>query len=316
MNNLAQRNSGLIVAGTFFVLTSAGAGTAPSQQVLRDCPACPAMVVVPAGSFSMGSPADEPLRHANEGPQSTVHIASFAVGETEVTRAQYADFVRETKRQHTEGCVNDPDGDAENAGLDPAASFASPGFAQQDDHPAVCVSWQEATDYAAWLSRKTGKRYRLPSESEWEYAARGGARTAFFWGTRAEDGCRYMNAADQTYRRGMPKDVNLKVECDDGVVLTAPVGRYLANAFGLHDVTGNAWELVEDCYVPSLSGVPTDGSPRQSDACAEHPFRGGSFNDYPEDFRLARRQHVPASQRWANIGFRIARDLAPAEKRP
>lgn len=270
------------------------------------------MVVVPGGSFLMGSPVDEPLRHANEGPQTVVHLTSFAVGETEVTRAQYAAFVAETKRQHTEGCVNDPDGDGEG-GLDPAASFASPGFAQQDDHPVVCVSWQDATDYAAWLSRKTGKRYRLPSESEWEYAARGGTKTAFFWGTVAEEGCRFMNGADQAYRRGMPKDQSLKVECDDGVVLTAPVGRYSPNPFGLRDVTGNAWELVEDCYVPTLAGVPTDGSSRHSNACEQHGVRGGSLNDYPEDFRLARRQHLPASARWANTGFRIARDLTATE---
>jgi formylglycine-generating enzyme required for sulfatase activity len=264
----------------------------------------------------MGSPADEPLRHKSEGPQTTVQIAPFALGETEVTRAQYAQFVQETKREHTEGCVTDPDGDGEvgvDGGVDGKASWRDPGYSQGDDHPAVCISWQDASDYAAWLSRKTGKRYRLPSESEWEYAARGGTTTTFFWGAVAEDGCRYANAADQAYRRGMPNDKNLKVECEDGVVLTAPVGHYPPNPFGLLDITGNVWEVVEDCWTPTLDGIPTDGSARETAGCDQRVDRGGSFNDYPEDFRIASRHHVGATDRWGNDGFRVARELAAGE---
>ena len=291
------------------------AAPADGRRFLRDCADCPRLVVIPGGSFLMGSPPDEPLRHANEGPQTTVHVASYAIGETEVTRGQYAVFVRETKRRPATGCITDRDGDGSGA-EDPTASWSDPGFQQRDDHPVVCVSWQEAIDYAAWLSRRTGKRFRLPSESEWEYAARGGAKTAFFWGAVAEDGCRFMNGADHAYRRGMPKDTNLKVECDDGLVLTGPVGGYPPNPFGIRDITGNAWELVEDCWVPTLAGIPTDGSARGATACEQHLDRGGSFDDYPEDLRLASRHHVGSNARWANTGFRIARDLSATEGRP
>src|SRR5262249_6245713 len=150
-------------------------------DVVRDCDTCPELVVIPGGSFLMGSPADEPLRNRNEGPQTVVHVGSLAVGRTEVTRGQYAAFLRETGRVVSPGCLTDRDGDGTGAD-DPTASWRDPGFAQTDDHPAVCVSWREASDYAAWLGRKTGKPYRLLSEAEWEYVARGGTKTTFFWG--------------------------------------------------------------------------------------------------------------------------------------
>jgi len=211
------------------------------------------------------------------------------------------------------GCISDRDGDGSGAD-DPTASWRDPGFAQTDDHPVVCVSWRESSDFAAWLGRKTGKPYRLLSESEWEFVARAGTTTTFFWGSKAEDGCAFMNAADRTYKRGQPRDRNVFVDCDDGVVFTAPVGHYPPNPFGLLDVTGNAWEIVADCYEPTLTGIPTDGRARTAEVCNGPVVRGGSFDDYPEDFRLARRQHIGPDMRVGNIGFRVARDLDARER--
>jgi len=307
----------LVMSGAGGTMAAMAASNAPSSRspwTFEDCPFCPRMVVIPGGSFVMGSPPEDPMRHKNEGPQITVTIATFAVAETEVTRGQFAAFAKETNREPVKGCITDRDRDGEGAD-DPTASWLDPGYEQAPEHPVVCVSWQDAKDFAAWLSRKTGKGYRLLGEAEWEYAARGGTTTTFFWGQVAEVGCRTMNGGDRAYKRAEPTNRNLIVECDDGVAFTAPVGSYPANPFGLRDITGNAWELVEDCYQPSLEQIPTDGKPRTSDTCAEHGTRGGSLDDYPEDLRIASRHHVKSEARWGNTGFRVARSLSGAEAR-
>jgi formylglycine-generating enzyme required for sulfatase activity len=180
------------------------ADSAP-ETTFVDCSTCPRMVIIPGGSFTMGSPPTEPERRRFEGPRAGVTVATFAIGETEVTRAQYEVFVKDTKRTDT-GCFTygfssfrDP-----NA-IDPNASWRNPGFEQTAEHPAVCVSWRDATDYAAWLARKTGRPYRLPSEAEWEYAARAGTTTVFFWGNDEERGCAYANGGDATLLRVLPQ---------------------------------------------------------------------------------------------------------------
>jgi formylglycine-generating enzyme required for sulfatase activity len=153
-------------------------GSFEKQPFFRDCTDCPEMVIVPAGTFMMGSPADQPGRNALEGPQRPVTIRSFAVGRYHVTRGELARFAAATKRPVQKGCVwsGGAYGDAK---AEAEASWRDLHFTQDDNHPVVCVTWQDAQDFALWLSRRTGKRYRLLSEAEWEYAARAGASTPY-----------------------------------------------------------------------------------------------------------------------------------------
>jgi formylglycine-generating enzyme required for sulfatase activity len=292
------------------------ASSASANEAFKDCPDCPSMVRIAAGSFVMGSPDDEPERKKTEGPQVEVRVASFAIGVTEITRKQYAAFVKDTRRDsggcHTFGFISFTD----ESLIDPKASWRNPGFRQTDNDPVVCVSWQDAKDYAAWLSRKTGKPYRLPSEAEWEYAARAGATSRYPWGDDEKRECEFLNGNDAALLAGLPALVpqiakELKdgdsgaraVQCNDGAAFTAPVRRYPPNAFGLYDMLGNAWEYVEDCWYEAL---PTSGAAHVEDSCESHRSRGGSWDDYPKDLRLARRSRVKPELRRNDAGFRIA----------
>lgn len=305
-----------------------GDGSA-EMQTLKDCADCPRMVAIPGGSFLMGSPENEPGRRKNEGPQRRLGIANFALGETEITQGQYAAFVEDTQRTDTDGCFTHGDGNDDISDLDPNASWRNPGFESSAEHPVVCVSWHDARDYAAWLSRRTGQDYRLPSEAEWEYAARAGTTTAFFWGDSADHECDGMNGGDRSLVRALPawsksiaaalRDGDPRarlVECDDGSPFTAPVGRYDPNPFGLRDIIGNAWEWVEDCWSESL---PTESRPNVAPSC-DHRTRGGSWDDFPEDLRSARRGRLAPGQRRNDVGFRLARtlrgDARPSEQQP
>jgi sulfatase modifying factor 1 len=295
---------------------------APAAGVVHDCSDCPGMLVIPGGSCVMGSPDDEPGRYRFEGPQRRVQVATFAMGQTEVTRGQYAAFVADTHRPEDPGCLTMGDGSAAEGISDAQASWRQPGFEQTGAHPVVCVSWNDATAYAAWLSRRTGQPYRLPSEAEWEYAARAGTTTAYYWGDSADRGCAYMNGGDANILRALPhwqetlarevsrgeSDARL-VGCDDGAGFTAPVGRYRPNALGLHDMLGNVWELVEDCWYEAL---PVDGRAHTHPGCEFHRARGGCWDDYPKDLRSARRSRVPPTYRSSISGFRIARSMTPS----
>lgn len=202
--------------------------------------------------------------------------------------------------------------------LDANASWRAPAFEQTYEHPVVCVSWHDARNYVAWLSRKTGQDYRLPSEAEWEYAARAGTTSAFFWGASADRDCVHMNGGDRSLVRAVPSwpqtvakalrddDPRARlVECDDGSPFTSVVGRYEPNAFGLRDIIGNVWEWVEDCWSESL---PKDNLPQTGDAC-DRRTRGGSWDDFPEDLRAARRSRLAPEIRRSDVGFRLARAL-------
>ncbi len=172
------RSGWLLGAGMLFASSVMAAGT------LQDCRDCSRMVLIRGGSFTMGSPENEPERLKSEGPPRAVTVSAFAIGETEVTRGQYAVFVKETRRQPpAHGCFTRGYSIVEDNAMDPQASWRNPGFQQTDRHPVTCVSWQDAKDYTLWLSHKTGRSYRLPSEAEWEYAARAGTTSIFFWGS-------------------------------------------------------------------------------------------------------------------------------------
>ena len=252
---------------------------------------CPEMVVIPAGEFTVGAPAAEPGRTADEAQTRRSLDRAIAVGRFEITRGQYAAFASETGRPVQTGCPTD----RVRPGTwvdDPAASWRDPGFEQTDRDPVVCVSWDEAAAYAAWLSMRTGQAYRLLTETEFEYAARAGTTAAYSWGEAAADACAFANGRDGAFGRAYLSD-KLSVGCDDGFVHTAPVGSFRPNAFGLFDMAGNAWEWTSTC----LGG------------CIRRIQRGGGWGAGPVDLRHAQRVAVLTESRDASTGFRVAREL-------
>jgi len=286
----------------------AGASSASKEpgSIFRDCADCPEMTVVPAGRFTMGAPADEDGREADEGPPHKVIIARpFALMTHEITRDQFSAFVAETGREMRDGCYLADGGDGK---MDETADWMHPRFEQAGDHPAICVSWQDANDYAEWLGDKTSKTYRLPSEAEWEYAARAGRKSAWPWnGDDLAAGCAVANGFDQRAKLQLP--INEPMPCIDGYVYTAPVGSFPPNRFGLYDMTGNVWEWVEDCHHADYRGAPADGKAWEKAGCKERVTRGGAWLENPWDLRFARRYAVEPDGRENIVGFRLARDL-------
>ena len=255
-------------------------------RVFRDCDVCPEMVVVPAGTFRMGcGPGNDQCRDS-ERPAREVEVASFALAKYEVTQGQFAAFVRATGHDTPGGCFGWGSGSWRNQ------------RGQSDGHPVVCVNWDDAQAYVRWLSGLTGQRYRLPSEAEWEYAARGATTTRWYWGNRAQDRCELANGGDRD-------------DCDDGWERTAPVGTFPPNGFGLYDMAGNVWEWVEDCWHQDYGGAPPDGSAwtRGCDS-ASRIIRGGSwFNRSAERLRPGARDGFTAGGRRVIYGFRVSRTL-------
>ena len=247
----------------------------------RDCAECPEMVVVPAGSFQMGSPSHEQYRGEDEGPVHRVTIARpFAAGVYEVKFAEW----------------------------DACASSGGCGERRPSDngwgrgqHPVINVSWDDAKSYVQWLSSRTGERYRLLSESEWEYMARAKTRTPFHTGgTISTDQANYDgNFVYGSGRKGVYRRK------------TVPVGSFPPSAWGLHDVHGNVWEWVEDCWNGSYAGAPTDGGAWERRDCSVHVLRGGSWNTTTRFLRSAYRGGGSTGIRIDNIGFRVARTLTP-----
>ena len=239
----------------------------------RDCEACPEMVVVPAGTYQMGSPASEAKREDTEGPVHRVTIAEpFAVGVYEVTRGQYARFVAATGHGAGNSCRvwNEEAKKWEDRS---GFHWRNPGYEQSAEHPVVCVSWEDAQAYVRWLSEETGEAYRLLSEAEWEYVARAGTMTPFHFGTTisTEQANYYGN---YTYGSGRKGEYRQK---------TVAVGRFPANAYGLHDMHGNVWEWVADCWHKSYAGAPADGGAWASGECSRRVLRGGSWSVEPGD---------------------------------
>ncbi len=242
-------------------------------ETFQECTNCPVMMVVPAGSFTMGSPVNEPGRYDDEGPQHTVTFAQqFAVGQHELTFDEWDACVAEG------GCD----------GYKPSDQGWGRGR-----RPVMNVSWDDANAYVTWLATKTGKSYRLLSESEYEYAMRAGTTTAYPWGDAVG-----KNNADC---KGCGSQWDGKE--------TAPVGSFAANGFGLYDMVGNLWEWTEDCYHDSYRGAPTDGSAWTAGDCSGRVLRGGSWNDDPQNLRSASRVRNSADFRYDDIGYRVARTL-------
>ncbi len=193
-------------------------------------------------------------------------------------------------------------------------SWQNPAFQQSDRHPVVCVSYEDAQRYVQWLSRKTGKSYRLPTEAEWEYSARAGTTTARFWGDGRDQACNFANVPDLTGAAALNWDKSVKdqvFQCRDGYAYTAPVGSFRPNAFGLYDMLGNVWQWIEDCYHNSYGGAPDDASAWVGGECKSHVLRGGSWYLDPWILRSARRGGGAADVRIVTDGFRIGRTLTP-----
>lgn len=286
-----------IVVGT--VCLAAGAAPAASPRSFQDCPSCSAMVVLPAGRFEMGSPDDEPGRQSEEGPVTSIAVAAFAIGRTDVTRAQWRAFVEATGRPDGLGCAYSglPKDQAATA------SWRHLGFAQGDDEPVVCVSWQEAQAYVRWLSATTGRPYRLPTEAEWEYAARAGSRTAYPWGSApSHDQANY----------GAEACCTPATSGADHWQNTSPVGSFPPNRFGLYDMIGNVWQWTQDCYVDTLAGRPSTAGAVERDGCQFRVARGGTWGDPPALIRSASRNYAPPPRRIipdyrsAGFGLRVA----------
>jgi formylglycine-generating enzyme required for sulfatase activity len=273
-------------ATSFLLVALAPGGLAPAKadgrvlkpgESFKDCTInCPEMVVVPAGSFAMGSTASDLGHRSNEQPQHNVTIARpFAVSKFEVTFAEW---------------------DACAAQSNCALHVSDEGWGR-DRQPVINVSWNDAQHYVAWLSRTTGKTYRLLTEAEYEYAARGGAQTSYPWGD--EVGRNNANCAGCGSRWD--------------VAQPAPVGAFAPNLFGLYDMVGNVWEWVEDCVHEDYRGAPPlDGSAWITGGdCSRHRLRGGSWASIPDEVRSANRSRGRPDEQSTVIGFRVARLLSP-----
>lgn len=246
-------------------------------------------------------------RNTDEGPQRRiVFTRNFAIGKFEVTLDQYAAFVQAAGYPTASDCYND----RVNHGTwakDPSGTWRNPGFAQGGNHPVVCVTWDDAQAYVRWLNTKTTGGYRLPSEAEWEYAARAGTTTPWIWGWDGDGGCGYANQADSRASASYPTWTVSR--CNDGVLNTAPAGSYKPNGFGLYDMIGNVLEWVNDCYSNTLEAVPANGSSNDIGACAGRVARGGGWTGFPRFLRSAQRTQLIPSYRNNSVGFRVARTL-------
>ncbi len=258
----------------------------------------PTMVIIPDGTFLMGSTPEEEGHVKNEAPQHEVTIRRFAISKYEITETQFSEFLLATETLRQGACDVYSNGSWSRLSATDISEWLS-----SVDEPAICVNWNQASAFAEWLSLETGHSYRLPSEDEWEYAARAGSQTAFSFGDEAESGCVFMNGADrsaeQTYRK------LIGVSCDDGYAHLAPVGSLLPNAFGLHDMHGNVWEWTSDAWTDSHAADLQPGDKRV--------IKGGSWFSYAMWLRSANRNAWEPDIGRADVGFRVVRDVASEE---
>jgi formylglycine-generating enzyme required for sulfatase activity len=258
---------------------------ASPYEVFRECEQCPEMINLPGGTFVMGS-NDDPT----EKPPRQVNVAAFALGRLPVTVGEWKQCVA------AKACSYEPNGD--------------------DDMPVHNVSWNDAQQYVTWLSTITNSRYRLPTEAEWEYAARAkttpGSGPRFSFGEDERAICANANALDQTAKAKLTGSTTWEfVGCQDGYAYTAPVGRFAANGFGLHDMHGNVKEWTLDCYREGQGyrGAPTDGTAWTTADCPSRVLRGGSWLSYPRLLRAAFRYKGGENDRTSDVGLRVARSL-------
>lgn len=295
----------LFFALCFVSLTLPGAVGAEehADREFQECRNCPVMVAIPAGRFVMGSPQNEPGRFDSEGPQHSVSVKAFALGKFMVTSEQFLAFLKDTGYQ-PKPC---------NPILN--MSWRSPGDGlaytptefEPPRWPAVCLDWHDAEAYVAWLNKQVRKEhpgvggrdgpYRLPSEAQWEYAARAGTITARWWGDAIGSGNANCNGCGSAWDNKLLNDVS----------------GFAPNPFGLYGMLGTAWEWTADCWHPSYVDAPGDGTAWSSKDCAKHVMRGGSWDNVPIFVRSAARSASVANggeYDYSSLaGFRVARDL-------
>jgi len=256
----------------------------------RDCEQCPSMVVVSAGKFTMGTPASEPKSEDRERPQHDVTISrSFAIGVFEITFDEWDACVA------ANGCNNYLPDDEQWG---------------RNQRPVIHVNWHDANAYVNWLRQVSGEDYRLPSEAEWEFAARGGTVTAYSFGDDEDSLCSFANAADASLNAG-PDQGYLPLDCDDGFgAQTAPVGSFKPNPYGLYDVHGNVWEWLADCWNEAYAGAPVDGTTWTEGNCNQRVLRSASWVDARGgSLRSGHRGRIDVPMRSNNLGFRVARTI-------
>jgi formylglycine-generating enzyme required for sulfatase activity len=281
----------LIALASPAVAQDAATGKKPGET-FQDCADCQTMVVIPAGRFKIGSTLEERTREGvpaafgdHEGPVRDIAFAKpFAMATTETTRAQFARFVKATNRPIPTECSDyNPEEDSWAGTKGKIVNWQNTGTGQTDDHPVGCVSWQDAADYAAWLSKVTGRSYRLPTEAEWEYAARAGTTTARYWGDSVTPICTKANIMTSgTYAAIKNADSwTDELVCSNTAAWTKPVGSFEANPWGLFDMLGNGWEWVGDCAAPDHAKLPADGTAQTAangGDCARRLTKGGAFH--------------------------------------
>lgn len=299
---------------------------------IKNCNICPEMVIVPSGEFNMGV-SDKDLHEANDTkysnilhdmtPKHTVHIKSFAIAKYDVTVSDYALFIKDTGYKSS-GCkVSYITHMPRYNGFSGDASWSNPGYQQTGNFPVVCVSWVEANNYIQWLNKKSASinnglriHYRLPSEAEWEYAARAGTGSLVrYWGNLPTHQCEYANGLDITSKKQAYDQGNIGASCRDGYIFASPVGSFKPNQWGLYDVLGNVLQWTEDCEHLSYSGAPTDGSAWTNENlisgdCSRRMARGGGGWDAPTEFLiLPERWFYKTQSREDDLGFRLAGDI-------
>ena len=249
----------------------------------RDCPECPLMIMLPAGKYKIGSPPDEFGRRDNEGPQKEIRFTRpFTVSRYEILRKEFAAFVSASRYRPSRYC-------GVNGKLSNDHDWQKPGIPQTDRHPVVCITWKDASAYVDWLSRKTKRTYRLLTESEWEYAARAGAETPYITGLR-------ISVAEANY--------------DNTKKGTAPTGYSKQNKFGLFDVAGNVWEMVEDCWSEDMGFIRSNGTAvRLMGDCGRRSIRGGGWASDRWQVRFAYRANIGINGASNAIGMRVAREI-------
>ena len=279
---------------------------------LKDGSQAPILITLPLVKDTIGGNEEDQDKSDDELPQRQIKLTQrLAIGKTEVTVSQFKQFVSatgyltEAERQPNRGCRTFLEGWDWRPGL----SWRNPGYEQTDNHPVVCVSWNDANAYVNWLSEQTGQQYSLPSEAVWELAARAGTTTTRFWGdSRA---CDYANVSD--FSRAAMHNLNITSNnifpCEDGHAYTAEVASYSVNDFGLHDMLGNVWEWTNDCWNDSYLQINEDGSSRLTGNCNNRVYRGGSWGNLPSLVRSSKRLTDPMEYRYYNVGFRVSRQI-------
>jgi formylglycine-generating enzyme required for sulfatase activity len=297
---MANREKILFAICLSLFMPASGAAPAP-DRTFKECPDCPEMVGIPAGKFVMGSPASEPGRFDSEGPQRIVALKAFALGKYDVTSEEFLTFLKAT------GYQPEPCNTLLNMSWKvPGKGLAYPPYDEEPHRwPATCLSWKDAQAYVAWLNTELrtarpaiGSKtpYRLPSEAEWEYAARAGTTTARWWGDGIGSGNANCNGCGSAYDFRALSNVE----------------SFKPNPFGLYGMLGNVWQWTGDCWHKSYIGAPSDGRPWREANCSRHVLRGGSWDNVPVFVRSAARtsSETGADFDYSTLsGFRVARDL-------